>query len=253
MDARDNCVTIMRVSCIVEYMEEVQMNTVAKNIKRLRVQNNLTQEDLADKMHVTRQTVSNWETEKNQPDIETLITLASIFGTDINEIIYGNKKNEYPKYQKKYIKDVIISLSIIAIVIAIRLVVIHYVMGSQVLTFYYGFKLLLVKCVSMGAIYFAIGFCVLSVFSLWFDCSIRKSKLCLVVTIICVMPILLLLCEPLCMKFISIQIPLSFWGFILSYQWVQPIFTQLLPAVGGVSAFLLHNKKVYKLGVGDRK
>lgn len=40
------------------------MNTVSKNIKRLRVKNNITQDDLAEKMHVTRQTVSNWETEK---------------------------------------------------------------------------------------------------------------------------------------------------------------------------------------------
>ena len=38
--------------------------SVAGNIKRYRAQNNMTQEELAEKMHVTRQAVSNWETEK---------------------------------------------------------------------------------------------------------------------------------------------------------------------------------------------
>ncbi len=41
------------------------MNTVAENIKRLRNQKDMTQDELAEKMHVTRQTVSNWETAKN--------------------------------------------------------------------------------------------------------------------------------------------------------------------------------------------
>lgn len=40
------------------------MSTVSKSIKRLRTQNNMTQDQLAEKMHVTRQAVSNWETEK---------------------------------------------------------------------------------------------------------------------------------------------------------------------------------------------
>ena len=58
------------------------MNTVSKSIKRLRLQNNMTQDQLAEKMYVTRQTISNWETEKAQPDLETLTSLAEVFNTD---------------------------------------------------------------------------------------------------------------------------------------------------------------------------
>lgn len=56
------------------------MNAVAKNLKRLRKQTGLTQEELAEKLHVTRQAVSSWETAKTQPDIETLTALAGPWG-----------------------------------------------------------------------------------------------------------------------------------------------------------------------------
>ena len=48
------------------------MNTsISKNIKRLRQQAGLTQEQMAEKLFVTRQTVSLWENSKTQPDIQT--------------------------------------------------------------------------------------------------------------------------------------------------------------------------------------
>ena len=48
------------------------MASVAKHIRALRNKRQLTQEELAEKLFVTRQTVSNWETAKSQPDVETL-------------------------------------------------------------------------------------------------------------------------------------------------------------------------------------
>ncbi len=65
------------------------MSTVSKNIKRLRIQRKLTQEEIADKLYVTRQTVSNWETGKSQPDIDTLVKIAETLNTDTNVLIYG--------------------------------------------------------------------------------------------------------------------------------------------------------------------
>lgn len=49
------------------------------SIKQLRKDNKLTQEQLASKLHVTRQAISNWENNKNLPDIETLIEIATTF------------------------------------------------------------------------------------------------------------------------------------------------------------------------------
>ena len=67
------------------------MNDIMKNIKRLRQRKGLTQEELGSKLHVTRQAVSNWETGKNQPDIEILKSLAETLGVDVSELLYASK------------------------------------------------------------------------------------------------------------------------------------------------------------------
>ena len=66
------------------------MNNIGKNIKKLRKEKNLTQEQLAERLHVTRQAVSNWENGKTQPDIETLSVLAEVFEVTVEDLIYGN-------------------------------------------------------------------------------------------------------------------------------------------------------------------
>lgn len=65
------------------------MNNVGKNIKRLRKEKNITQDQLAEQLHVTRQAVSNWEIGKTQPDIETLSAMAEYLEVTVEEVIYG--------------------------------------------------------------------------------------------------------------------------------------------------------------------
>lgn len=69
------------------------MANVAKNIKRLRTAKKLTQEQLAEALHVTRQTVSSWENDRTQPDIDMLTALSAALDTDIEDLIYGKKKH----------------------------------------------------------------------------------------------------------------------------------------------------------------
>ena len=76
---------------------------VSKNLAALRKRANLTQEQMAEKLHVTRQAVSNWETGKCQPDVETLTALSEALGCDVTELIYGAKPVPYRRYEKKYI------------------------------------------------------------------------------------------------------------------------------------------------------
>ena len=66
------------------------MNIVSNSIKKLREERGMTQDELAEKLNVTRQAVSNWETGKTQPDIETLTRLAEIFDVSVERIIYGS-------------------------------------------------------------------------------------------------------------------------------------------------------------------
>ncbi len=65
---------------------------VGKNIKRFREEKKLTQDEVAEKLSVTRQAVSNWECGKTEPDIDTLHKLAEAFEVSIEEIIYGERR-----------------------------------------------------------------------------------------------------------------------------------------------------------------
>lgn len=51
---------------------------------------NLSQEELAEKVYVTRQTISNWENNKNYPDIHSLLLLSSLFDISLDQLIKGD-------------------------------------------------------------------------------------------------------------------------------------------------------------------
>lgn len=63
---------------------------ISNQIKKYRKLANLSQEDLADKVFVTRQTISNWENAKNYPDINSLILLSQTFNISLDELIKGD-------------------------------------------------------------------------------------------------------------------------------------------------------------------
>ena len=57
------------------------------NIKRLRQQKEMTQEILAEKLHIVRQTVSKWEKGLSVPDSEMLVRLAEVFEVSVSELL----------------------------------------------------------------------------------------------------------------------------------------------------------------------
>ena len=61
--------------------------TIDEKLKKLRKENNLTQDDLAEKIFVTRTAVSKWETGQGYPSIESLKLLAKLFETSIDELV----------------------------------------------------------------------------------------------------------------------------------------------------------------------
>lgn len=101
----------------------MDMNSFNKNLKRLRILRDMTQEDLAMRMNVTRQTVSGWELGRRQPDLDTLTNLAEVLSVDLNELIYGNKCSEHPKIQKKYVTLAAVCIGIIAFLMLFRLLI----------------------------------------------------------------------------------------------------------------------------------
>ena len=63
---------------------------IGSQIKKLRNAQGLSQEELAEKIYVTRQTISNWENEKSYPDIHSLLALSSIFEISLDQLIKGD-------------------------------------------------------------------------------------------------------------------------------------------------------------------
>ena len=94
------------------------MIKVSKNIKKIRTSKNLTQDEVAKNLFVTRQTVSSWESGRTQPDIETLCKLSEFFCVPVEDLIYGEKRftNAEEKAQSSK-RTLIIIFSIIASVL----------------------------------------------------------------------------------------------------------------------------------------
>ncbi len=65
------------------------MRDIGKNIRALRMGKNMTQDELAEKLFVARQTVSNYETGRSRPDVEMLAAIAAALDTDANTVLYG--------------------------------------------------------------------------------------------------------------------------------------------------------------------
>lgn len=63
---------------------------ISKQIKKYRLDSKLSQEDLAEKVFVTRQTISNWENGKNYPDINSLVLLSTLFGVSLDILVKGD-------------------------------------------------------------------------------------------------------------------------------------------------------------------
>ena len=63
---------------------------VSNQIRNYRKQKNLSQEDLAEKLYVSRQTISNWETGRSYPDVHNLLLLSALYEISIDELIKGD-------------------------------------------------------------------------------------------------------------------------------------------------------------------
>lgn len=62
----------------------------AENLKKYREIDSISQEELAEKIFVSRQTISNWENNKSYPDVNSLVLLSKTFDTSIDNLIKGD-------------------------------------------------------------------------------------------------------------------------------------------------------------------
>ena len=65
---------------------------IGKQLKNARMHSGLTQENVAEKIHVSRQTISNWENEKSYPDIINVIELSSLYSISLDDLLKGDER-----------------------------------------------------------------------------------------------------------------------------------------------------------------
>lgn len=92
------------------------MHSISKNLKLIRQQRGWTQQQMAEVLFVTRQTVSNWENGKSMPDIDMLASIAEKLNTDVNCLLYGP-----PAEDSNLKRDIKISLLMIIVGLFFRL------------------------------------------------------------------------------------------------------------------------------------
>lgn len=130
---------------------------IGNEIKKRRAQMNLSQEELAEKVYVTRQTVSNWETEKSYPDIHSVLLLSQVFGTtvdallkeDISQMKSEINQNEIKRFNKY--SGIFSILLILTILLTVPLIVLLRIPGIIIavalwaVTMVYAFKVEKIK------------------------------------------------------------------------------------------------------------
>lgn len=99
-----------------------------ERLVQLREENGIAQIELAERLHVTRQTVSRWEGGKTEPDVDTLIAIAKIFGVSLDyvcgadEVLRPERKEELPEKEKrKKSVRVIAGIAVLAVLVMIGL------------------------------------------------------------------------------------------------------------------------------------
>lgn len=63
---------------------------LGNQIRNHRTARGLSQEDLAERIYVSRQTISNWETDRTYPDVQSLLLLSALFDVTIDELVKGD-------------------------------------------------------------------------------------------------------------------------------------------------------------------
>ncbi|MBQ9148985.1 MAG: helix-turn-helix transcriptional regulator [Oscillospiraceae bacterium] len=128
------------------------MRDIGKNIKTLRIQKDMTQDALAERLFVTRQTVSNYETGRSRPDIDMLLRIADVLEADIHVILYG------PGIPADRRKELIRLAVCGGIVLVMGLIIL--LTADAVKDYYYNFvvgPMVLVRTLMLPAFFFLLG------------------------------------------------------------------------------------------------
>lgn len=102
---------------------------IGKKLKNARIEAGLTQEKAAEKINVSRQTISNWENEKSYPDIISVIALSDLYSVSLDELLKGDQKmaehleesTNVVKSNKKLTGAILLNIILMILLIALNI------------------------------------------------------------------------------------------------------------------------------------
>ena len=113
------------------------MNELGARLQKLRRQAGMSQQELADRLHVSRQSISKWELGTAKPDLDNVIRLSELFSVSLDELVLGKTHSEphlvQQKPEQKSAKRmwVCLILGVIYIVLAFALLPVHQLFDQQ--------------------------------------------------------------------------------------------------------------------------
>ena len=98
---------------------------VGNQIRERRTRLGISQEELAQKLYVSRVTVSHWETSKTLPDVQSMLLLANLFGTTIDELVRGDvdEMREMVEKDERRTRTFAVALGAVELAVAAVLVI----------------------------------------------------------------------------------------------------------------------------------
>lgn len=100
---------------------------IGKKLKEARLNKDLTQEVIAEKLNVSRQTISNWENEKTYPDIISVIELSNLYSISLDDLLKGDdemmehlqESTNVVKSNQKLLRAIILNIIVVILLITL--------------------------------------------------------------------------------------------------------------------------------------
>ena len=98
---------------------------IHQNLKSCRTRLGMTQEQVAEQLHTTRQTVSNYETGRSQPDLDTLVRLAGLYQVPVEALLYGDRRERRAVLLRRAAWGVVIGYLVLLLLCSLFLLAIN--------------------------------------------------------------------------------------------------------------------------------
>ena len=226
------------------------MERFTVRLKSAREQAGFTQEQLAEKIGVTRQAVSRWEQGHTQPDMEMLVVLSEALQIEAEFLTFGKQPNTYTRFQKKHKVCAIAAFSCGVIILLLMIFLepylkklVHTNYDFDGFLYFWLFRMLLPPA---GC--FALGFGAVAFVSLFFNACLRRRWriTVLVLGLIAIAPSFLVIMDDALAMWIdgySAHITFALYMRTVSFPAVQALLFRLFPIIAGVFIFLGFQKE----------